>query len=249
MKYFNWSKKIAFIRYNCLKLVRFVSLHPCKLCLEPVSGRALLCSHCEAALPYLTKGTKVCRQCSLPLENRSDEMKICGQCQQSPPSYAYTSCIFAYQSPISFWIKELKDQRRLAWATFFADYFMQYQGAGLNACEHICIIPSSRSKLWQRGFNPMLLIAKRLTMLPHIQLHTNVFVFEGAKEQRLLTAKQRRANLRKHLHINNPQQKITGHWLILEDVITSGATIERAAWLLKQQGAAQVGVCAIARVL
>lgn len=246
MKYHNWSKKLWFLRDSCTKIVQFLLTHPCKLCLEPVSGRALLCPLCEMHLPFLSHA---CIQCSLPLGDNMGVLTLCGKCQNTPPSYAYSHCIFIYTAPVSVWIKEFKDMRQIVWAQLFAKYFWQYAPQTLANCEHICIIPSSRSKLLRRGFNPMQLIAQRLKQQFNVQIHADVFVTYGAKEQRLLTAKQRKVNLNKSLHLKQPEIKISGRWLILEDVITTGATVERAAWLLKQQGAQEVGVCALARVL
>lgn len=253
MKYKFWSKIESPDENKCSKNKLLYFAHPCEQCLEPVLFDGFnhikpLCSTCASHLPILNN---VCSRCSLPLkeEVHIQTSPLCGHCQTNPPAYDYSFCIFKYASPIKFWITSLKDKRNIVWVETFANYLKMHADHVLSECEHVCIIPSKPSKLLKRGFNPTQLIADKIMPFYQAQLHDDVFLVKGAKEQRKLNLKQRVTNLKRSLHIADKNQKITGHWLILEDVITTGATANTAADLLKKQGAQRVGVCALARVI
>lgn len=253
MKYKIWSKIETPDQNKCSKNILFSFTHPCEQCLEPVLSRPFnniktLCSTCNSNLPILKNA---CSKCSLPLKDevQTNTSSICGHCQTNPPTYDYSFCIFEYASPIKFWITSLKDQRNIVWVNTFANYLKSHAAHILSECDHVCIIPSKSSKLLKRGFNPTQLIANKIKPSFKAEFHDDIFLTKGAKEQRKLNIKQRKSNLKHSLHIADKNKKITGHWLILEDVITTGATAETAAHLLKKQGAQRVGVCALARVI
>lgn len=235
-------------RNICSKITQQVFQHPCELCLEPVDSTSFLCQACKHSLPFLENP---CPVCSLPLQELviKPSQASCGRCQKIPPSYDYSHCVFKYTSPIDAWIRALKDKRNIIWASLFAQYLKHHCKQVFAQSEHVCIIPSKPKKLFQRGFNPTQLLAEKLKSSCHGDVHYDFFTLHKAKEQRELSAKQRKANLKKSLHVKQKKHKISGHWLILEDVVTTGATIERAAYLLKKQGASKVGVCALARVM
>lgn len=230
-----------------LKIKQFILQHPCELCLEPTSYKQILCEACTNNLPFIDN---CCSVCSLPMDSiQKTSPLVCGRCQKTPPSYDYSHCIFTYSSPIDVWIRDLKDNRNITWANVFAQYLKSHANEQLTQCEHICIIPSKPRKLFQRGFNPTQLITEKLKSNFKARFYYDFFELHKAKEQRNLSAKQRKINLKQSLHLKDKKLKISGHWLILEDVITTGATAERAASLLKKQGANKVGVCALARVM
>lgn len=253
MKYKIWSKIEAPDKNICSKNKLFLFNHPCEQCLEPIRFKPFnsiktLCNTCDSHLPILKNS---CSKCSLPLKDeiQTNTSSICGHCQTNPPTYDYSFCIFEYAIPIKFWITSLKDKRNIIWVNTFANYLKIHADHILSECDHVCIIPSKPSKMLKRGFNPTQLIANKIKSSFNAEFHDDIFLTKGAKEQRKLNIKQRKSNLKHSLHIADKNKKITGHWLILEDVITTGATAETAAHLLKKQGAQRVGVCALARVI
>jgi len=116
----------------------------------------------------------------------------------------------------------------------------------LAQADAITFIPSTRRKLFSRGFNITEIMARRLAKTLGVPLIDNALYKISGHDQRGLSARQRQRNLSNSLQPGQLQLK-GKHIVIIEDVITTGATANAAARALKQQGAAIVGIWALAR--
>ncbi|WP_419811604.1 ComF family protein [Bacterioplanoides sp.] len=165
--------------------------------------------------------------------------KRCGQCQTRPPAFDYVVCQYRYQPPISHWVLKMKDKRQFIWAEKIAQLMQQSPPTMLNKVDQIVFIPSHPLHRFQRGFNPAEWIALELSRAFAIPLVTNALIKGSGKDQR-------QVNLQNSLRKGSAQ--LTGqHILIIDDVMTTGATLDVAASLLKQQGARLVGAWVFAR--
>jgi len=211
----------------------------CELCLQNAGGLFFLCDHCLQELPHTVFA---CSQCSEPMTSPGR----CGRCQQKPPAFDYSYCPFLYQQPISLWIKSCKDSHQLIWLSRLTGLMERNQPGNLPQADAITFIPSSRRKLFNRGFNVTEIIARRLAKRLGIPLIPNALCKTSGNDQRGLSASQRHRNLRNSLQPG--KQDLRGkHIVIIEDVMTTGATANAAASALKQQGAGIVGIWALAR--
>lgn len=211
----------------------------CELCLQDAGGLFFLCHRCLQELP---RPDFACSQCSEPMTNAGR----CGRCQQQPPAFDYSYCSFLYQQPISFWIKSCKDRHQLIWLSRLAGLMAQSPPANLQQADALTFIPSSRRKLFNRGFNVTEIIARKLAKRVGIPLIQHAICKISGNDQRGLSADQRHRNLRNSLQPG--KQDLHGkHIVIIEDVMTTGATANAAASALKQQGASIVGIWALAR--
>lgn len=227
------------------------SMSLCELCLEMPPQHLFLCQHCASDLPM---NLNACSQCSEPLAAASpgsvvpalESKRRCGRCQHSPPHFDYSHCQFLYRPPVSNWIQRMKDKRQLIWTKRLAYLMWQSPPAALSRVDALTFIPSSRSRHLLRGFNPGELMARELSRHSGIPLLPQALHKLRAKDQRGLTAHQRYLNLRNTLRplgrsLNNQ------HILIVDDVMTTGATLDIAARGLKAQGASIVGAWVLAR--
>lgn len=211
----------------------------CELCLEKANASGFLCDACLHDLPVSLWS---CSQCAEPMLQPGR----CGKCQQHPPSFDYAHCSYLYQAPLAGWIKAVKDRRRTTWLPRLTWLQSQRPPPSLASADALVFIPSSRWKRIWRGFNPAGILAQSLSHQYAIPLLKHALVKTSARDQRGLTAAERRRNLR---HAFQPTGvDLSGqHILIIDDVMTTGATADAAARALKKQGAAIVGIWALAR--
>lgn len=211
----------------------------CERCLQPTRSLFFLCESCIKELP---QALHTCSQCSEPIASAGR----CGRCQLHPPAFDYSCCPFLYQPPLSLWIKACKDRRQLLWLPRLSGLMLLSPVAALAQADAITFIPSARRKLFRRGFNLTEIMARRLARALKIPLIDSALNKTSGNDQRGLSARQRHKNLSNALQPGQLQLK-GKHIVIIEDVITTGATANAAARALKQQGAAVVGIWALAR--
>lgn len=218
----------------------------CELCLGPVSTTStthgFLCQKCHQQLPDLPPA---CSHCSEPLMSGSASLR-CLRCQQHPPEYDYSHCRFLFQPPVSLWIRAAKDKRQEHWLYRLADLMLEQPPVSLDQVDALVCVPSHWWTRWKRGYNPSEVLAHRISQMTGIPIQAHSLHKRFARDQRHLSARERRKNLSSSLRPGN--QKLTAkHLLIIDDVMTTGATAAAAAIALKQQGARIVGIWALAR--
>ncbi len=152
--------------------------------------------------------------------------------------------LFEYQSPINQLITQLKFHNQLHLAYWFGRWFCQrYRGELPQA---ILPVPLHVQRLRERGFNQALEIAKpiaRYFKLPLIK--TAVVRHKLTTPQTTLSKSQRQTNLHQAFRLKHPLS--FHHIAILDDVITTGATIQSLIHCLKQSSIERIDVWAIAR--
>ena len=223
---------------SCLKLVQCALPEACLLCAGPAVGRSL-CRACYASLPWLTADR--CPQCALPVHGAS----ICGACRRDPPRYARASAAFAYSWPLAALIQQYKYAGNLALATLLA-------GALLERLEEradlIIPMPLTLARLRSRGFNQALELARVVSRRTGIALapHACRRVRDGTP-QALLPWSERARNVRGAFvcDADLSDKRVA----VIDDVMTTGATLNELARNLLRAGALEVCGWTIARTL
>ena len=229
---------------------------PCALC--AALGRHALCAGCRAqffATPSTSAGR--CRQCALPLpsEDHADEA-LCGHCLHRPPAFDATVAAANYAAPIEQLVLALKFGGRLALAPLLADLMRDallrsaQRSLPLPTC--LIAVPLGASRLQQRGFNQALEIARPLSAGLGIALATRTLQrTRDTAPQTLLSPVERRINLRDAFTLApNMVASVRGaHVGLVDDVMTTGETLNAAAGVLKRFGAARVTNLVFARTL
>lgn len=211
----------------------------CLLCCAP-SGSTLLCTDCAADLPRLP--TSRCPRCAQPAPGS----EVCGRCQRHPPQFDALRALHPYRFPVDRLIQRLKYGHQLAIARHFG-------GALAAACgdlhaDLIVPMPLHRQRLAERGFNQALEIARPLAAMRGIPLDGHCCTRQRATApQEGLTLRERRRNLRRAFACNTD---FAGrHLLLVDDVATTGASVDECARTLKLHGAGRVTVVVLARTL
>lgn len=211
----------------------------CFLC-AATSGNSLLCPTCAASLPRL--GPECCPVCALPTPGAN----LCGACLKQTPHFDATRAAFRYAFPLDRLIQSLKYAHRLASADFLGQPLVQL--ATPVHPDLILPVPLSAARLAERGFNQALEIARPLARALGVPLEiSHVHRRRNTAPQASLPWKERKQNIR---HAFDCEINLAGKSvLVVDDVMTTGATLDELARTLKAHGAARVENRILARAL
>ena len=211
----------------------------CFLCGAP-AGEDLLCKACITGLPQMPAA--LCPRCALPTPDSS----ICGACLKTAPHFDATRAVFRYEFPLDRLVQSLKYAHRLACAGFLGRTLTQVVLPFRPSL--IVPVPLSAARLAERGFNQALEIARPLLCTLDVPVElAHIHRRRDTSPQAGLPWKQRAMNVR---HAFECEIDLTGHSvLVVDDVMTTGATLGELARTLKAHGAARVENLVVARAL
>jgi len=257
--------------YICTKYSQWKTFsiqHPCALCLEDCDAPNLLCPDCITDLPLFNYGDgSSCLICAIPLvvsANSPEENTsrlICGQCLKKRPHYMQNMCSFRYEFPIDKWLHKIKIQHQQSLIQPLAKLMLLHPPELLTelSVKHdlaLTFVPSPPQQLLKRGFNLAEQLCSILARDLQRPVFSNVLVAnrKTAKDltpQKRLKREDRLKNIRQKFSLN-PRIDFAKHTIpktviLVDDVTTTGATINHCAQLLKQAGAEQVYVWCLAR--
>ncbi len=210
----------------------------CMLC-AGVSGSGLLCKACAADLPRLEK--PFCPRCALPTDGDT-----CGRCLSTPPHFDATLAVFRYEFPLDKLMQAFKYGHRLALAAYLGQQLAAL-AEGI-AADVIVPLPLHVSRLRERGFNQALELARPLAVALRLPIDTAHCVrTRDTPAQAGLPLRKRVKNIRGAFHCS---ADLTGQKILLvDDVMTTGASLDECARTLKLHGAAEVSILVVARAL
>jgi len=213
----------------------------CFLC-GAFAGASLLCAACSNDLPKIA--ASACPLCALPTPSG----ETCGACLAQPPFFDATRCCFRYAFPVDRLVQALKFQHRLVVARFFAEALLETAATLPFPTDLLLALPLSDERLRQRGFNQALEIARPLVRQCGWLLPTAGYrrVIDTAP-QSSLPWKERSKNIRGAFEcdLDLSGKSVT----VIDDVMTTGASLNEFARILKQHGAARVTNLVAARAL
>lgn len=217
----------------------------CMLCANHNGGEHGLCRDCLQSLSWHT--APKCPQCGL----LSDGL-ICGHCLQSTPSFDATHALFSYNYPLDRLLQHYKYKESLHLADTFASLFIKHlldTDPNTHAqTDLIMPMPMHNERLKQRGFNQALEIARLISKHMQIKLdYTSCQRTRLTPPQASLPLKERIKNIRGVFQCDKNLQGL--NIALVDDVMTTGASLNELAKTLKQAGAAHVECWVIARTL
>ncbi|MBS7457143.1 ComF family protein [Coralloluteibacterium stylophorae] len=220
----------------------------CLACGEPAPGPDL-CAACAAELP---RNHGACRGCALPLPT-DEPAASCGRCLRRPPPFAATLAPFLYAAPLDRLLPRLKFHGDLAAGRVLADLLAAAAGAaletGLPRPEALVPVPLHRARLRQRGYDQALEIAVPVARALRIPLRTDLLLRRQATAaQSELAAAARARNVRQAFAVPASIGAPPTHVALIDDVMTTGATLAACARALRRAGVVRVDAWVVARV-
>ena len=214
----------------------------CEVC--RVWTRGALCAHCIERHAALRPR---CRRCALPLPQAG----VCGRCLHAPPPFEHTVCVGDYAFPWDRLVAAYKFEGRVELANPLAAR-MVAAVAEVNAPrpDGVVPVPLAEERLRQRGYNQAWELARRVAAALRVPTHAGLLLrlFGGAHQAELSRA-GRLVALRGAFTVPPSERaKLAGRRIALvDDVMTTGATVSEAAAALLRAGAGAVDVWVVAR--
>lgn len=178
--------------------------------------------------------TDVCLLCCEPCFQQG----ICGSCLVSPPSFDCTQAAYYFSEPLSQLIYDFKYNENIAYGRLLAT--LMAQKIEINNVQALVAIPSHPKRRQQRGYNQALVLAQALGKIIGLPV---IDALERVKEtsvQTKLTNKQRKRNLKSAFSVDRAKLHGYTNIALVDDVITTGATMEEAAKTLKKHSDIQM---------
>lgn len=213
----------------------FLYLFSCQACHSKAPWFKTLCQDCEENLPFSFKN-----------KNNNKNKKLNKNIEVKSP--------FFYQGPICELIQNFKFHKDLAAGKFLSQFLIKYLNKNLLELPDLIIsVPLHIKKLRARGFNQSILIAKWLGKNLQIPVNNKMIRRHKFTQAQInLSRKERLKNLKNAFELINPDQfKKLGlkHVAVVDDVVTTGATVHEISKILKRAGVEKVEVWCLARAV
>ena len=226
----------------------------CIICARSATGEIPLCESCFRGLDFEIP-LYLCQRCGFPLpanEENQESETLCIACHENEPSFDGSFACLAYDELARDLILMFKMNDALYLRPLLT-YFLGLSAPRLpDNIDLIVPVPLHPIRLWQRRYNQSALLAQNFAkMLESDSCEVNLLRRVRHTKKQKGSPTERMENLRNAFAVPKKYHpKIKGrHILLIDDVLTSGATLEHAARVLKKAGAKTVYGLAVARVV
>lgn len=219
----------------------------------------LFCPSCLEQISWLTP--PLCPGCGRPWPGGTDRTHFCGPCLQKPPHFQRARATVIYQGPITSAIQACKYQADLAGLSSLAALVHRAptlarittaglaQGVMAADYDYILPVPLHLKRLRQRGFNQALLLARAFFPGQKQKIRFDLLHRQRwTAPQTGMNGSQRRKNLKNAFVVAKAEKIKNRRLLLVDDVFTTGSTVNECARVLRAAGAAEVSVFTLARV-
>jgi ComF family protein len=218
----------------------------CPACGLIVGDQHRFCFACWSALRFL--GDPACARCGLPFETDPGQGAECGACLADPPRFDRARCAVAYGEVARAVALKLKYAGRPGVAEIMASLMVRHVDRDSDAL--LVPVPLHRWRIWRRGYNQSALLARALARRSGIS--TDLALLERVKHTpplRGLGRRERANTVRGAFRLSADRNVKDRRIILVDDVFTTGATVNACAKLLKRSGAAHVNILCWARVV
>lgn len=222
----------------------------CPLCGEALAAQSGLCAGCwsELAIP----GEPSCTACQRPLDAAATAGAICAPCLADPPRHDGIAAGTLYNDASRRLILALKHGHRIALAPLLARLMLAQVPEEVDQDWQVVPVPLHRWRLWRRGFNQSALLGREMAKARGASLVVDGLIRQKATPTLGGLGKAARARALAGAIASNPHRldRLRGaKVLLVDDVLTSGATTKACVSALKRAGAEKVRIACFARVL
>ncbi|OXT08732.1 amidophosphoribosyltransferase [Thermoanaerobacterium thermosaccharolyticum] len=199
-----------------------------------------ICDDCESKLPFISGNT--CIVCGKPI----DTGEKCPDCMEYEHIFSRSISAFEYDETMKSLIARFKYYKERNLSEFFAEYMYKYIKDADIKFDVIVPVPLHRTKLDERGYNQAELLARELSYRFDIIMSKPLRRIRNTKSQTEFSREERMKNLKgafKVVYEDMVKNKII---LLVDDVLTTGSTLDECAKVLKEGGAKDVFATTIA---
>ncbi len=215
-----------------------------------VPAESALCAACWSGLTFLSE--PCCAQCGLPFPHDQGPKALCGACHSDPPRFDRARAALLYDDASRPLILAFKHGDRTEAALPFARWMQVAGGTLLEEADLILPIPLNRWRLFHRRFNQAALLAQSLSQESGVPVALDLLRrIRATPSQGRRSREARRRNVAGAFAVApGAAAQIEGRRLLLiDDVMTSGATLDEASKVLRRAKPQKISVLTLARVL
>ncbi len=222
----------------------------CLSCRASVDGHGGLCAGCWSRVNFIVP--PVCERLGIPLPYATDEPVISAAAMADPPAYHRARAAARYDEVMRALVHDLKYRDRQEGVRLFASWLVNAGQPFFSDADILVPVPLYRLRLWSRRFNQSALLARAVSS--RTQIPVNLFCLQRKRRtasQVGLTLEQRKRNVRGAFAVPDKWRGAIAdkNLILVDDVITTGATANACARILKRAGAKRVDILALARVV
>ena len=221
----------------------------CLCCESPLpDSHLLICAECFSELQFTC--SPMCGKCGRVFPGRGGKNHLCSQCISTKVYYNRAISLFVYNKPVSSLIAGLKYSRNTAGLETFTKLLKKSNHVSeLDEPDYIIPVPLHPEKLRQRGFNQALLLAASFFSGEKKKIKRRILIkTRQTLSQTGLSGSERRKNLKNAFCIREPSRVVGKKILLVDDVYTTGTTVNECARTIMSAGAVNVDVLTLARV-
>ena len=220
----------------------------CLRCGGIVAEAGALCPKCWDSMTFIA--APHCNQCGTPFEIELAPGALCGACMADPPVYRHARAVFRYDDASKPLLLRFKHGDRTSAAPSFARWLARAGAELLADTDLIVPVPLHRWRLWRRRYNQAALLAQALAKIAQVPcLPDALDRVRATPSQGTLGRARRRRNVQGAFRLGRSDRVTGRRILLIDDVLTTGATVDECARVLIRGGAAAVDVLTVARVV
>jgi len=244
-----WTRFAGALR-GASRLMLDAALPPlCPACRSPVADLGGLCPDCWGQLSFITP--PYCERLGIPFAYDPGPGVLSMQAIANPPAYQRARAAVRYDEIARQLVHSFKYGDRLDLAPTLGRWMAQAGGSLLAEADALVPVPLHWRRLWARRFNQSAALAQVAAGLCNVPIVHALKRVKATRQQVGLTASERATNVQGAFRVPPPSRtEVAGRRLVLiDDVLTSGATLDACARALLRAGAASVDVLVFARVV
>ncbi len=220
----------------------------CLRCGALVGKGGALCAACWDSVGFISP--PLCDRCGSPFDIGAGEGLLCAACIARPPEYDRARAVFRYDDASRRLVLRFKHADRTGAARHFARWMVRAGADLLADADVIAPVPLHWWRLWRRRYNQAAMLGMAVAQTSGRPCVPDALIrVRATPSQGTMGRGQRRRNVRGAFRLARPAAVEGCRILLIDDVLTSGATAEECVRVLRKGGAAAVDVLALARVV
>lgn len=209
----------------------------------------IVCNHCRDELEALTSGP-VCARCAAQVPSVGDVVLECSHCRAAKLKFERTFALGSYEGLLRQWIMRMKADRSGLATRMLAELVWQKHGESLSTLgvDVVANVPMHPWRRWQRGVNPPREFAEQIARKLGVPASPRLLrQVRNIPPQIGLSRPARFRNVAGEMAVRPAYYLQAAHVLLVDDILTTGATASEAARALRRAGASTVTVLVLGR--